>query len=314
MGISTSATASPIATTRFRALGSSVEVAVTDPRTLDDIVRVVRVRLGEIDQTFSRFRPDSELATLERGAGRPQHASPLFVELLDLACRAAASTSGWFDPTVRDALEAAGYDRSIEQVEAEGPGPTRTARPAGRWREIRYHLEGGVVLLPEDARLDFGGIGKGFAVDYALRDFAGLACGVLINAGGDIGIAGPAPAGGWLCEVAPDADGPAEAAVRLGSGALATSGLGRRQWDRDGERLHHLIDPRIGRPAASPWTIVSVAARDCAAAEVAAKVGWLRGEGGPDWLASLGLPARFSGGGRVVTVGGWPAGEIEAAR
>ena len=308
-----STTTSTIVTTRFRALGSSIEIAVTDPRALAEVERIVRDRFDEIDRTFSRFRSDSELADLERGAGRPQHASRLFAELLDLACRAAASTGGWFDPTVRDALEAAGYDRSIEQIEASGPGPALPTRPAGRWREIRYHLDGCVVLLPEGARLDFGGIGKGFAVDYALRALAGIGCGVLVNAGGDIGIAGPAPEGGWLCEVAPDTDGPPETTVRLERGALATSGLGRRQWSRGGERLHHLIDPRTGRPAASPWTIVSVAARDCAVAEVAAKVGWLRGEDGPDWIGSLDLASRFSGCGRVVTVGGWPAGGNEAA-
>lgn len=299
-------------TTRFRALGSSIEVAVTDASALAEVERIVRDRLDEIDRTFSRFRPDSELVELERGAGRPQHASRLFVELLNLACHAAASTGGWFDPTIRAALEAAGYDRSIEQVEASGPGAALPTSPAGRWREIRYHLDGCVVLLPEGTGLDFGGIGKGFAVDSALRALAGIGCGVLVNAGGDIGIAGPPPEGGWLCEIAPDTDSAPETIVRLERGALATSGLGRRQWSRDGERLHHLIDPRTGRPAVSPWTIVTVAARDCAVAEVAAKVGWLRGEDGPDWIGSLGLAARFSGAGCVATVGGWPAGGSEA--
>jgi thiamine biosynthesis lipoprotein len=62
--------------------------------------------------------------------------------------------------------------------------------------------------------------------------------------------------------------------VALGAGALATSGLGRRRWWRGGREWHHLIDPQTGQPGASPWRTVTVAARDCAVAEVAAKVGW----------------------------------------
>ena len=95
--------------------------------------------------------------------------------------------------------------------------------------------------------------------------------------------------------------------MTLAAGALATSGLGRRQWRRDGQRLHHLIDPHTGQPGASPWRYATVAARDCAAAEVAAKVAWLRGAAGPAWLAGLGLPGRFVGiDGRVEVIGAWP--------
>ena len=292
----------------FRALGSRVDVLVTEPAHLARVVAHVRARLETIERTFSRFRPDSELARLERLPGLRQPASPLFLELLDRAVLAAASTGGWFDPTVRDALEAAGYDRSIERLEAEGPGPARSATPAGRWRRIAYDRDRGWVALPAGVRLDFGGIGKGFAVDYALRTLPAGCGGVLLGAGGDLAAHGPAPAGGWLCDIAATPDAPAETTVALGAGALATSGLGRRQWARDGERLHHLIDPRTGRPGTSPWRSVTVAARSCLVAEVAAKVAWLRGADGPGWLAGLGLPGRLVGlDGGVALVGNWPA-------
>jgi thiamine biosynthesis lipoprotein len=295
-----------VASHTFRALGATIDIAVTDASHLDQVVAHISARLDDVDRTLSRFRPDSELSLLEREPGRPRLASPLFLEALERACHAAASTDGWFDPTVRDAVEAAGYDRSIEQVEADGPGPARSAQPAGQWHRIWFHRGSGVLLIPEGVRLDFGGIGKGFAVDYALRDLADGPCGVLLNAGGDIGVTGPPPEGGWNCEIAPTPDGAAETTIPLRYGAIATSGLGRRQWVREGQHLHHLIDPHTGYPAESPWRIVSVFARHCAVAEVAAKVGWLRGEDGPAWMSSLGLSARFSNEQRVVTVGSWP--------
>jgi FAD:protein FMN transferase len=289
------------------ALGSTVVVGATEPSVLADAVAHVRSRIDAVDRALSRFRPDSELARMERQPGRPWLASPLFLEVLDLACRAAASTDGWFDPTIRDAVEAAGYDRSIELIERDGPGPARPASPAGRWLEIRYDRAVGLLWPPPGVRLDFGGIGKGFAVDFALRDVPTGGGGVLVSAGGDLAVTGCPPGDGWRCEVAATPDGEPETAVRLRQGALATSGLGRRQWRRAGETLHHLIDPRTGRPGVSPWRIVTVAARTCVAAEVAAKVAWLRGDAGPDWIAGLGLTARFQAqSGTVRTVGAWP--------
>jgi thiamine biosynthesis lipoprotein len=291
---------------QFHGLGTTIEVLTTDPGALDEVVVHARRCLDEIDRTFSRFRQHSELSRLERGGNKPQRASALFLELLELADRATASTDGWFDPTIRDALEASGYDRSIEQLEADGPGPERDARPAGDWHRINYDRRRGLVELRDGVRLDFGGIGKGFFVDYALRTLP-VDCGVLINAGGDLAVAGPAPDDGWICDVGTTFGSEIDETVVLWEGALATSGLGRRQWLRNGKRLHHLIDPRTGRPGRSPWRIVTVGARSCVAAEVAAKVAWLRGETGPSWLNVIGLSGRFAGDdGRVVTVGSWP--------
>lgn len=291
----------------FPALGSTILVGVTDPSCSDAAVVHVRAKIAAVDYALSRFRPDSELARVDRSDGRPVSVSPLFLAALELALQAAASTEGWFDPTVRDAVEAAGYDRSIEAIEREGPGPPRPAAPAGRWREVHANWALGTVQLPPGVRLDFGGIGKGFAVDHALRDlpFPG---GMLVNAGGDLAVAGTPPGDGWPCAIAITVDHPSETAVLLREGALATSGLGRRRWMRGGEQLHHLIDPHTGRPASSPWRIVTVAARSCAVAEVAAKVAWLRGPAGPAWLADQGLTARLQGvDGAVETVGAWPA-------
>ena len=81
--------------------------------------------------------------------------------------------------------------------------------------------------------------------------------------------------------------------MRLERGALATSGTDRRNWTRGGELQHHLIDPRSGRPARSPWRYVTACAATCAGADVAAKVGFLRAESGPAWLDARGIPARF---------------------
>lgn len=121
-----------LASVEFPALGTTAVVGVTDPGVLADVAAHARARIGEVDRALSRFRTDSELAQIERRPGRYHLASPLIVEALDLAYRAAVWTDGWYDPTVRDAVEAAGYDRTIELVERDGPGAARAVAPAGR--------------------------------------------------------------------------------------------------------------------------------------------------------------------------------------
>jgi len=118
----------------FPAFGGTAVVGAADPDASPRAVAHARARIAGVDREPSRFRSDSELARIEHRSNMSHIVSPLFIEALDLACRAATATDGWFDPTVRDAVEAAGYDRSIEQLERDGPGAARVHAPAGQWR------------------------------------------------------------------------------------------------------------------------------------------------------------------------------------
>lgn len=75
--------------------------------------------------------------------------------------------------------------------------------------------------------------------------------------------------------------------------------------------MHHIIDPATGVPVKDTWRTVSVAAADCADANIAATAALVRAAGAPAWLASNDLPARLlAWDGTVTTVGGWPASEL----
>jgi thiamine biosynthesis lipoprotein len=97
------------------------------------------------------------------------------------------------------------------------------------------------------------------------------------------------------------------ACVALSAGGLATSGTRVRRWETAAGRLHHILDPRTGRPAAGPWEVVTVAAATCADANAATTAAIVLGDDAPRWLASHRLPARLGDQkGEVVLVGGWP--------
>ena len=72
--------------------------------------------------------------------------------------------------------------------------------------------------------------------------------------------------------------------------------------------MHHIVDPRTGRPANGPWRTVSVAAATCAEANAAATAAIVNGDGAAQWLALHRMPARLvSHAGTVLPVAGWPA-------
>ena len=61
--------------------------------------------------------------------------------------------------------------------------------------------------MPDGVLLDLGATAKALAADRAaVRIAAAAGCGVLVNLGGDIRVAGPPPAGGWCIGIADDAD------------------------------------------------------------------------------------------------------------
>lgn len=273
----------------FRAMGTDVELflAAAPGPAADQALAAAEAEFERLEALLSRFRDDSELSELNRD-GRIEAGDDLLA-VVELALDARERTEGRFDPTVHDALVAAGYDRTFEQVAPDGAATVVAARCGGRVR-----VTGRTIELEPGTHLDLGGIGKGYTVDRAatILSAAGPA---LVDAGGDIAALGRPDALGWRVGVE-------HLTLALENAAVATSGRDRRRWRRDGEERHHLIDPATGRPAASDLLRVSVVADTAVEAEVLAKSLFLAGE-----LAALkaGVPAVLVGeNGRVAIAGG----------
>ena len=294
----------------FRALGTGCVVLVADPTRLTAAVDEVRAELDEVDLACSRFRPDSELELVNNNAGTATHVGPLLIDAVLVALRAAELTDGDVDPTIGEAMRVLGYDRDFGHVPKGGEAIATLVRVPG-WQQIEADRQKGTVLVPSGVRLDLGATAKALAADRAATRAAAVAgCGVLVSLGGDLAVAGSPPPRGWAVRVtddhaaATDADGQT---VLVQSGGLATSSTTVRRWARGGEELHHIVDPRTGRPADEVWRTVSVAAASCVDANIASTAAIIRGESAPAWLESLGLPARLVlAEGSVVRVGGWP--------
>ena len=303
------------ASASWRALGTGVQVTVTDGRHLAAARAMLEADLAAVDLACSRFRPDSEIVALDRvTGGGPGEVSPLLAEAIAVALRAARLTDGDVDPTVGAAMNAVGYDRDFSLVAREGPAVKLTVRTIPGWRQVEFDEQARLLRLPPGVRLDLGATAKAWAADRAATRIAtATGSGVLVSLGGDVAVSGRAPDGGWRIRVQDVSGRPEDpptgpsAVVAIGAGGLATSSTAARRWRRGGDILHHILDPRTGLPAAVVWRTVSVAAATCTDANIASTAAIIRGRAAPAWLTELGLPSRLvDEAGRVHTVAGWP--------
>ena len=296
-------------TATFEAIGVVNQVTVADHEALPEALAIARAEVAALDRACSRFRDDSELATLNRAAGSAVEVSPLLLQAVQVALAAAEATGGLVDPTVGAAMRAIGYDRDFDVVVGRRDPPEFTLVPATGWRSVRVDAERATVALRPGTELDLGATAKALGADR-IATAAGEATGtaVLVSLGGDIAVHG-APAGGWPIRVTdnhrrPDAGGQT---VGVGTGGLATSSTTVRRWRSGQVVMHHIVDPTTGIPAVEHWRTVSVAAPSCVDANAAATAAIVGGREGREWLEGRGLPARLvHANGSVETTGAWP--------
>lgn len=293
----------------FEAIGVMNQVTVLDVDALPEAFAIARCEVAALDAACSRFRDDSELARLNRDAGRTVEVGPLLLEAIGVALRSAEATGGLVDPTVGRALRALGYDCDFDVVVRKSPHPRFSLIPATGWRSVQIDLDRATVTLRRGTELDLGATAKAFAADR-IAEAAHTATGaaVLVSLGGDIAVRG-APPGGWPIRVTDHHRSASTAGqtVAIQSGGVASSSTTVRRWRSGSVGLHHIVDPATGSPAREHWRTVSVAAHSCVDASTAATAAILEGERALARLEAQGLPARLVQlDGSVATTAGWP--------
>lgn len=228
------------------------------------------IRFRDFEARYSRFRTHNDLWQLNESTGHI--VSPEFFLLLKQALHFHQVTEGYFNPGLLIALEQAGYHGAYQAHHlVRVPFTTLTLDPSTR-----------TVKKPLDLKIDLGGIGKGFIVDRVAELFANHFQNFLIDAGGDIRVHGTNQVKQypyWAIDIEnPLQKNSSPALLLLRDQAVATSGRNRRQWKKDGENRHHLIDPITQQSALSPFQTVTVITDDATTADIWAKTFFLAGE------------------------------------
>ena len=275
----------PLTVFQRRAMASDFEVAVNDEgngsgRAAEAAYDALDIVDAEED-VLSVFRNTSLASRINALASEMDiPVSPaVFAQLL--ACRRIWEESeGAFDITASILWRLWGFARHEGRV----PDPNAVRKALGKVGMEHIRLDEERLTVGFDTpgvEINFGGIGKGFALDdtvpiferYGIDNY--LIQGGMSSAlarGGRMGDGMPAGRNCWTVGVVhPLHPERRLARLRLANAALATGGSGRQYFFHKGRRLSHIIDPRTGYPATGVLsaTVISPSAAEADALSTA---------------------------------------------
>jgi len=272
----------------FTAMASPCEV-LSPWTTTDAALELGRLAADEawrVERKFSRYRTDSVTAKIHDNRDRRIEVDSETASLIDFAGRCFDLSDGLFDITsgvLRYAWKFDGSDRVPE------PAAIERLLPLIGFSKLRWHPPH--LVLPAEMELDFGGIGKEYAVDRAYELLAAHETGpFMVNFGGDLRANRAPSQGPWQIGIErPDTDREAIMVLNLKHGALATSGDSRRYLLKDGVRYGHILDPRTGWPVPGSPRSVTVAASSCTEAGLISTLALLHGPDARKFLEDQGV-------------------------
>lgn len=242
-------------------MGTAVQVTLwSDTRArADAAIAAVLAEMHRIDHAMSPHKPDSELSRINReAAAGPVVLSREMFGLLARAIEFSQRSGGAFDITYASAGHLYDYRERIRPSEAQ----LAEARGAIGYRHLVLDTTAGTLRFTHPGtRIDLGGFAKGHAVDRstAILQRHGIAHAV-VSAGGDSRVLGDRRGRPWNIAVRdPRRPGEVVAVLPLEDVAVSTSGDYERYFEQDGERFHHVIDPRTGKSAGSVRSVTILA-------------------------------------------------------
>ncbi len=274
----------------FNAMASPCEVRVDGGRS--DLTaclgRIAEAEARRIEAKYSRYRDDSVIASINRSAGEPVTVDEETAALLDYADSCYRLSRGLFDVT-------SGVLRKVWRFDGSDNVPSRREVRAilslVGWSKVTWRNP--CVTLPPGMEIDFGGIGKEYAVDSAILAITKHSdAPVLVNFGGDLRATGPCRGGRpWQVAVeSVDGSGASGCRIELQRGAVTTSGDARRFLLKDGVRYSHILDPRNGWPVTGAPRSVTVAGSSCLEAGIMSTLAMLQGRRAETFLRRERVP------------------------
>jgi thiamine biosynthesis lipoprotein len=273
---------------QFQAMASPCSVMAdgADDAELLHLGTMAARQAHRIEQKWSRYLPSNLVHCINHANGGPVTVDEETARLLDFAALVWRESGGLFDITsgvLRRAWRFDGSDR-VPAAPAVAALLPLVGWDKASWRRPELRLLPGMEI-------DFGGIGKEYAVDVTLGELAAATTRpVLVNFGGDLAVSGPRR-GDEPWRVGIDSGEPTRPAplVRLSRGAVTTSGDAHRYLLKDGVRYPHILDPRSGWPVMDAPRSVTVAAASCAEAGVLSTLAMLHGATAESFLAERGV-------------------------
>lgn len=277
---------------RFKAMASPCEllIEVTPSSVARELTELAEQEALRIEQKFSRYRSDNIVYKINNANSATVEVDTETADLLDYAQQCYELSDGFFDITsgvLREAWHFDGSDNIPNQQKV-----VDVLKLVG-WQKLQWQRP--KLTMPKNMQIDFGGIGKEYAVDRAaliLKQKCETS--ILLNFGGDLVVTRPRGNGaGWYIGV----EDPTKPNIipennntiavnnfELAQGAVATSGDTKRYLLKDGVRYSHILDPHTGWPIPDAPHSVTVIAETCTDAGILATLAILHGSQAEEFL------------------------------
>ncbi len=231
-------------------MGTELKLTVIGPDSerLNQAVNAAIREIQRVEDLMTDWRP-SPLTRLNESAGSgPRKVSEELATIIAHGIEMGHLSRGAFDITYAGAGQLWKFKKRPFTI--PDPVAIENALQNVGYQRVKVDIGDATVSLPQKAKIGLGGIAKGYGVDRAmavLMDY-GVKHAV-VNAGGDMKLLGLNFGKPWEVAIKhPRKREVAMATVNVSNTCIVTSGDYERFFEIDGQRYHHIIDPRTGYP------------------------------------------------------------------
>ncbi|MFD1383736.1 FAD:protein FMN transferase [Rhodanobacter aciditrophus] len=282
----------------FQCMASPCEILLdineADESEITELCLSAVLEAWRIEYKYSRYQDTNTWHELHNHPDTPQIIDSETQSLMAFAYQAWQLSDGRFDIT-------SGLLRNVWSFKHKSlPSQTKIDSLLAHigFDKLIWHPEDPSFLtVPSGMELDFGGIGKEYAVDRVLHLIdqqlkqRNLTYRVLVNFGGDLAcrqnLKHPIP---WQIGIESlTQENRSDISILLSQGAIATSGDTKRYITIHDKRYGHILNPKTGWPIQSPYRSISVAADSCVQAGMLATFTLLQGHDAKTFISQTGL-------------------------
>ncbi|MDB5987186.1 MAG: FAD:protein transferase [Nevskia sp.] len=277
---------------RFEAMASPCEVLAdgADERELSELTGIAAAEVWRIERHWSRYLSGNIVDRINTARGRAVKVDDETAHFLSYAQQLYELSDGLFDVTSGVLRRVWKFDGSDRLPDAQA---VEALLPLVGWSKVQWQPP--LLKMKRDMQIDFGGIGKEYAVDRACTLVsAQTRHPLLVNCGGDLAASAPRRDGQpWLVGIDAQIADVATPVIRLLRGAVATSGDAHRFLLKDGMRYPHILNPKTGWPVLGGPRVVTVAADTCTEAGVLSTLALLHGAQAAQLLQKFGADSQL---------------------
>jgi thiamine biosynthesis lipoprotein len=271
----------------FYAMASPCEIIVQscDEKLAKELGNIISTEVWRIEDKYSRYNNQSLCSAINNSAGQSVKIDQETYLLLMFAEHCYQLSDGLFDISSGIFRKLWSFHGSNHKASIFPSQKTiNTVLSNVGWKKI--HFDNHQITLPKKMEIDFGGIGKEYAVDRSIilaKEISDVP--ILVNLGGDLAVTGPRLNNDtWQVAIErPDIDTDVykdkspDMIISLKSGALATSGDAKRFIIQNNKRYGHILNAKTGWPVVDAPRSITVVAPQCSQAGILSTLALLQG-------------------------------------